>query len=491
MIRLPTEGVGEEKEGLSCKPFPTRWMSLAMLLVGFGISLWMPLGLKDLWTSFELGQDLLKGVRLAGSDPISWSALPMGNLSGEWLFHLLVACVYRAFGTAGWVLLRGILWAALTLQIWQILARKFPPALALALTGLALGSLAPYSLLKPALVTAVAALWMVQEYEAFRETRRATLWHLPLAMILWSNLHRGSIIGALGLLFLAAGEWLMAWVQPQDALPAPRRRHLLIATGCSLLALGLTPGIRNLWAYPTYLGIGPIARFLMEGSATNFRKLPFRIAELFFILLWLIPSALKVRTHLSERVPALLAFTGLLYTESYLPLFIAMALRSLGWLAAETSEALPALRVSRGNGGWVAGIFVVLGIALWGGIGMHPDRGGIWFSTEDLPIRGVEVIQNSPSGRLLHPAEWGGYLHHVLGQKVFIDARSEAYSGRFLSDYRKMSRLDPGWNQVLERYGFETILWPRGGRLAQLLKESTWWRLIYQDRVCMILKRAS
>ncbi|MCC6442955.1 MAG: hypothetical protein IT210_05785 [Armatimonadetes bacterium] len=460
---------------------PSLVWAAAVALTGLAVSLFQPVAHPRLPTSLRLGDDLSKGLRLAGPDPISGNALPYGNLSSEWLFDMAAAFLHRVGGEPALLAARSLLWVILSWLLWRLLSRRLSLPVALASTALAWASLLPYAPFFPGPITAAALIWAANETAAYEEGRRKRLWHLPLAFLLWSNLHRGSVLGVIALAFFLG-------LSPDHS----RLKHEWRLVGACAVTLLLTPGARFLWLYPTYLGIGPVARLTGENASPDFRLLPFRAAELLLFAVWAgwiaqasrpaapsLPEAAGFRFCLLPTA----AFIALLYTGSGLPLFIAVSLYSL----AAMGEA------RKGQGGRRFG--AAASVALFGTLLLwwawnQPGNYGRWFPREGLPAEGAKQLRCLIAGEnLAHPALWGGYLSRALEGKAFIDLRSEVYGRRFLEDYLKLANLSPGWENVPDRYRIRHILWPREGPLVQLLEASPGWRRIYADGECALIAR--
>ena len=89
------------------------------------------------------------------------------------------------------------------------------------------------------------------------------------------------------------------------------------------------------------------------------------------------------------------------------------------------------------------------------------------------------------------PDSWGGYLIYRLypQNKVFVDDRHDLYGEEFLKEYLKAIRLTPDWNGFLEEKQVNWALLPAESSLANMLKETSRWNLVYQDGTSVLLER--
>jgi hypothetical protein len=89
--------------------------------------------------------------------------------------------------------------------------------------------------------------------------------------------------------------------------------------------------------------------------------------------------------------------------------------------------------------------------------------------------------------------QWGDYLIYHLspkGTKVFFDGRSDFYGGKFCQDYTDVFNVKYNWEQTLARYGVDTILLSPDAALAGAIKESSRWRVTYDDGHAIVFRPA-
>jgi hypothetical protein len=63
------------------------------------------------------------------------------------------------------------------------------------------------------------------------------------------------------------------------------------------------------------------------------------------------------------------------------------------------------------------------------------------------------------------------------------------YPLAFMKDYLTMHG-DEGWQDILDRYGIDVVVWKTDGRLAQLLKLDKGWKQIHRDDLATVWVRA-
>jgi hypothetical protein len=65
--------------------------------------------------------------------------------------------------------------------------------------------------------------------------------------------------------------------------------------------------------------------------------------------------------------------------------------------------------------------------------------------------------------------------------RVFVDGRSDFYGNDFEDKYHDILHVKYGWEKTLATFRVDTILMPLDAPLTGALKESSRWRLVYDD----------
>jgi hypothetical protein len=110
-----------------------------------------------------------------------------------------------------------------------------------------------------------------------------------------------------------------------------------------------------------------------------------------------------------------------------------------------------------------------------------------------LPSEAVSVIRDLPlEGRIFNQYELGGIIAWGLhpGERVFIDGRMDLHcKGESWLDYLTILRLEPGWEQLLDRHDIDLVLLRRGERLLEVLARGRSWRVAYAGEAFVLLAR--
>jgi len=119
-----------------------------------------------------------------------------------------------------------------------------------------------------------------------------------------------------------------------------------------------------------------------------------------------------------------------------------------------------------------------------------PKRFRAEFDPKRYPTGVLETLRRDPSARIFTDDEWGDYLIWSLypSHKVFVDGRSDFYGHDFEERYIDVLNVKYNWEKILGRFGVDTILLPISAPLAGALKESSRWRLVFDDGVALVFR---
>jgi hypothetical protein len=117
-----------------------------------------------------------------------------------------------------------------------------------------------------------------------------------------------------------------------------------------------------------------------------------------------------------------------------------------------------------------------------------PSKFRAEFNPKRYPAAALATLRSDPKARIFTHDEWGDYLIWSLypAQKVFVDGRSDFYGDDFGEKYIDILNVREGWDKTLAHFGVDTILMPPNSPLAGALKQSSRWRVVYDDGVAMV-----
>ena len=136
----------------------------------------------------------------------------------------------------------------------------------------------------------------------------------------------------------------------------------------------------------------------------------------------------------------------------------------------------------------ILGLLIVLG---WTGAAGAAGSDGYDYS--NYPVKAMESVeaQGLLGQHLLTTDEWSAYVIHRYWprQPVFMDDRYDMFPTELSDDYFKLSEVKPGWQDVLDRYGVDVVVWRTKKPLTQLLDIAPSWQRIYSDDLATVWVR--
>ncbi len=453
----------------------------------------------------------------------------------EWLWDLCFGWLHLHWGMAAVVLASVLILCACSLLVFQV-ARKVSgePVLALAAMFLAMAASAVHWLARPHLVTLLfTAAWMAmlagmdpavaggalaeggarEEVRPQRASWRGLFWMPPLT-VLWVNLHGGFFVGILLLAMCAAGSALEWAFQParREKL-AWARRYGLTAAAC--LAVSLI----NPYGYRLHVHIFEYFRdsYLLQ-AIQEFQTMSFHAVGAGFFESLLALAVLAAGWNLVKRrfTPAILVAAWghmALIAARNIPLFAFVAAPVVAgagaemlasvregfepqWFARRVEDLRSVLaefgavdRLPRAYALSVLGV-LVLAVGLLRNTGPAGSKWQASFDENNFPVAAAErLAAQMNSRRIFTTDQWGDYLiyrFYPSGGKVFIDGRSDFYGSDFGNAYLDVLSVNYKWPDVLGRYSVDTVLIPVANPLSGALKNSSRWRVAYDDGKAII-----
>jgi hypothetical protein len=137
----------------------------------------------------------------------------------------------------------------------------------------------------------------------------------------------------------------------------------------------------------------------------------------------------------------------------------------------------------------VAGAVVVAALLY---VPSPPKRFRAEFDPKSYPAAAIETLNRDPSARIFTYDQWGDYLIYRLypRTKVFVDGRSDFYGNDFEEKCMAVLNVKYDWEKTLGGFGVDTILLPPSVPLTGALKESSRWRVVYDDGVALVFRSA-
>ncbi|MBI4345541.1 MAG: hypothetical protein HY553_01715 [Elusimicrobia bacterium] len=395
------------------------WYAAGLLALAVGLLSWLPLraGDQDLWVHLSAGRWMAEHGGLP-RDTASFSFLepPRPIVAYSWLFQRLAHALEGLGGYPALLGVRSALFAftlALSLAVLRRRAGRLAPA-AFALLVLALAR--HFVAVRPFLFSYAAIAWFL--YVA--ECRPRWAWSLPVAAVLWMNLH-GVYYPVLWLLAGAAlaGPWLRragAERLPPAPLALCLAAPLATPAGFALLPQAFLPleGVRGFVAELARPELGELATWTVaRGVLTPTTAL--------LGLLALAGGSLARAAEARDARPehAALWAGGLALFASGWRFAAEAALLSLAALRGPSERTASASR-TRAVGLALAAVLPVVSI-----VDLYREPGAYPLANDKLPLGVAAFLQRfGAESRVLHLATDGGYLAWTLpGAKLAMDMR--------------------------------------------------------------------
>ncbi|HTX37783.1 MAG TPA: hypothetical protein VME43_22295 [Bryobacteraceae bacterium] len=484
-------------------------------------------GVKTLLSDCDTGWHIRTGEWIVANhwvparDIFSYSKAGDPWFAWEWGSDVLMAWLNAVGGLRVVVLCALALISTIFALVFLVSKRKANPIVAVGVTMLAAAASSIHWLARPHLFT---LFFLVLFYAALEQVREGHdrlfgvpyLAILPVVTVLWTNLHGGFFVGVVVIGVYGASEILRALVGPEaqraDAIRQARR--FLVCAGAALAASLINPYFYHLHAHMLQYLRDPFnSEHIVEFLSPNFHG----IQAIFFEAMLALGAAAAcwnlARSRFTEPLLLLVLAHAALLAARNIPLFMIVAAPIVAAAIQECLDGLPAWNVAawlrqvvaRFNGvaaetatteaigRWhlvsLAGLAVVAALIY----APHPPkRFRAEFDPKSYPAGALALLRQDPAARIFTHDEWGDYLIWKLypGHKVFVDGRSDFYGDDFEYKYLDVMNVKYGWEKTLGRFGVNTILLPPGTPLAGALKESSHWRVVYDDGIALVFRPA-
>jgi hypothetical protein len=442
----------------------------------------------------------------------------------EWLSDVHFAKL-NALGGLQALVMFAILMLSVTFgALFLLVRRKSNPFVAIAVTMLAAAASSIHFLARPHLFTLLFLVLFYAALEQVREGRTRLLGvpilaALPVVTILWTNLHGGFFVGALMILAFGGGEILRLVFSPNAAgrRPAWLKARSYFLSGLACLAASLinpytyhlhvhmAQYLRDPWNsqhiveflsptfhHPTAIFFEAMLAMAVAAAIWNLRQ--GRFTEALLVLVWAHGGLLAARNipifMIVAAPPVAAAIQQWLLRVPNLNVaaWLRTAAGKFNRVAEETGQTEAIARLHLVS---ILGVLLVAAL-VWA---PHPPKKfRAEFDPKAYPAAALATLRSDPAGRVFTHDEWGDYLIYRLypeHHKVFVDGRSDFYGDDFEEKYIDVLNVKYGWEKTLSGFGVDTILMPPSAPLSGALKESSRWRVVYDDGIALVFRSAS
>jgi hypothetical protein len=481
------------------------------------------LGDCDTGWHIRTGQWIAANHWVPARDIFSFSKPGAPWYAWEWLSDVLFAWIHSHGGLRALVIFAILLLCTTFLILYRLVLRNSNAIVAIFLTMIAAAASSIHWLARPHLFTLLFVVLFYGALENVRagKTRIAGIPYLaifPAATVLWTNLHGGFFVGILLICSYGGAELLQFFFAADEAVRAASRgkARAYFASAFACLAASLV----NPYTYRLHLHLAAYLRDPWNSQhIVEFLSPSFHHPTALFFEALLVVAALAAYWNFSRgrlTEPILLAMWGhgALLAARNIPIFAILtapaAARMLqawldhsgewnvaGWARAAAARFNRiAMRASEmeAMGRWhivsAAGVALVAAV-LWA---PHPPKKfRAEFDPDAYPAGALATLRSDASARIFTNDEWGDYLIWSLypTNRVFVDGRSDFYGDDFEEKYVNVLNVRTGWEKTLAGFGVDTILLPPDAPLTGVLKESSRWRVVYDDGISLVFRASA
>lgn len=322
--------------------------------------------------------------------------------------------------------------------------------------------------------------------ESARSGKPKLLWFLPPIMIIWNNLHGGSVVG-IGLIVLyVIGEFLNR---------KPFKNYIFALFG-TLVVLPINP-----WGF-AYLD------FLFKANTMNrsmimewqnlFSKMTviqnitfnfkiFASVVLFFEADFIVKNVLA-KNYKFDATKILVILTTLFFAIWHVKLIPFAIISMSSFLYDDFYTIFNTLTKNFFNKiAFAKDTLIYIVIVIFALNAIHTKGFGPYLNVFRFPLRPVEFIKiNNLKGNILQDFSNGSYVSYKLypNNKIFMDGRyEEVYDPELLSVYNDFCNLNPDWNKLLKLYPPDIIILNKNYLVFNKLKTDKSWKLVFDDGV--------
>ncbi len=497
---------------------------------------YLPLRSTDLWGHTLFGHWILEHHELPQQDPFFPLAQGMKVIDSAWLSQVVFGLVDAQVGPVG----LSIMFALLVMGTMLVLARTFflqsgriGPMLFGSLAVLVVGW-SRATTLRPecfgALLFAVL-LWLITRTDLGREegesSAKQTPWALPafwigvpLLFCVWANFHGSYLVGLILLGCCAAGRAMdVAWRNKSllAGLGDANVQRYAFATELALVATLINPYGWELLVYNLTFAKNVNLATVLEWQPLVILGIGGREFALSWVLLLFLWRQSKAKVTATQVL--VIAVFGFASVKS---------MRMLGWYAPAYAWAiaphvadiwarwLPRVPEAPLPTHWPEGEYVmppgrsfhftlVTALVVWLGFSFTPFGtmvvGGKKRTPEQLhdasssPLSLTAFLQkHPPRGQVFQPQHWGDwFVREVPGFQPFVTSNIHLAPPQVWQDYNRITRAEPGWQRVLDRYNVTTLVLDKTQEpiLVQAMKQTQGWGIAYDDDAAVVYLRVA
>lgn len=474
----------------------TRQVFVIMLFLAIFLLTLRPVTDPDFWWHLRTGQWIIQAQQVPYQDMYSYTMNGNPWITHEWLSEVLIYLAYKWGGFTLLMLLFSLIITAAYLTSYLRTDKSSRPYIAgfTLLVGAAGSN--PLWGVRPQMITLLffgLFLFFLDRFS--KESKIRYLIPLPILMLFWVNFHGGFILG-IGLIGAYIGGNLveLVWQRYKSHQPSQDSWRpiaaLIITLFLSTATVLVNPNGVKILLYPFQTLTDPsMQQYIQEWQSPDFSQ-PMWILFALMILLLVHTGLRGGHTKSITQIFLVLFFLYAgLRDMRHIPLFAIVAIPII------SDQLNPLITYKRSNitqtkaRTWLNGALIVL--TMTAVVARILQQAGNQESdvAKSYPVEAVKWIQeNQPIGRIFNSYAWGGYLIWSLypHYQVYIDGRADVYGPSFLKEYMSLLSLKPGWQEKFANNNISTVLIEPESAMANVLRGSTDWQIVYEDKTSVL-----
>jgi hypothetical protein len=463
------------------------------------------LGDADTGWHIRIGEFILDNFFIPDHDIFSYVTPPLPWTTAEWLSEVIMAVLHGAFGLNGVVIFFAFLISLIYYLLFRMIRRyKGNILIDIFIILIVIVSSMLHWLARPHIISAVLFLISYYILDNFQDNNNKNyLYLLPPIMLCWVNLHGAFISGFILIGIYLISNSIIFFISNGTKKEESKKKTKilsLIALLCILISF-LNPHGYNIFVYPfKVLSNQYLMDHIIEFLSPNFHEfsvIPFR-----YLLLLVITIIAITRNELKfTELFLILLFTNMaLYSARYILLFSVVVApilsrhckllfkqlkgKAINWLQKKSEEIAAIDATSRGYL-WVIPLALIFPLVFGGGLDHR-------FDDKKKPVAAVEFLKKEfLKGNMFNEYAFGGYIVYSAypQYKVFIHGKIDWRGEEKFKEYYKIALFESGWEDLIEKYNINWIIFDTDSALSRFLKERNDWRIIYTDKVASIFVR--
>ncbi|HWR58369.1 MAG TPA: hypothetical protein VN328_05725 [Thermodesulfovibrionales bacterium] len=462
--------------------------------------------LADCDTGYHIrtGEYILKTGSIPKYDIFSFITPAIPWTAHEWLSEVIMALVHRSFGLTGVVIFFSFV-ISLTYYVLFRVARTYKGNILAAamVVVFVIAASQIHWLARPHIFSLLLTVIWYSLLDSYQYNDRNYLNFLPAIMLLWVNLHGGFIIAFVLIGIYLAGNLarFLTSNDLKDKTECRRKVRLLglISGACLLISL-INPQGYHILLFPFKL---TSSKFIMDNVSEfvspNFHE-PMAFTYLLFIMIAILALSGK-RLNIIELALTMIFTYMALYSARYIPLFgiilapilIRQADHLLDGFHGRLGDffrrrAERTISIDTMSKGYLWPLVAMAAVFFCAATG----RVEYSFDAEIKPVAAVEFLKKEHiEGNVFNNDEFGDYIIYASWPeyRVFFDGRSDMYGVERMKEYFAVSRMEPGWEDILKKYEIKWIIYNADSIFSRFLFATDSWKLIYSDKVANIFMR--